>query len=126
MKKTIELMMTENVHSIGKEISLKVAAEQMRRFGIRHLPVLNSGNIVGVLSERDIFLMNKFSGKENFTVEDAMTQDPFVVAPDALFSEVSSAMAEHKYGCTIVAVDGKPLGIFTAVDGMRLLAAAYK
>lgn len=126
MKKTIEMVMSPNIHSIGSDIALGVAREQMKRFQIRHLPVLRAGAIVGILSDRDLLLMSKFSGSENFTVEDAMTADPFVAEPDTLLSEVVAVMAERKIGSVIVADNNKPVGIFTATDGMKLLAAIYK
>lgn len=126
MKKTIEMVMSPNIHSIGSDIALGVAREQMKRFQIRHLPVLRAGAIVGILSERDLLLMSKFSGSEKFTVEDAMTGDPFVAEPDTLLAEVVAVMAERKIGSVIVAEKNKPVGIFTATDGMKLLAAIYK
>lgn len=126
MKKTIEMVMTPNLHSIGAEIHLGTAQEQMNKYGVRHLPVLRAGKVIGMLSDRDIKRLSKFSGYTEFSVEDAMTSDPYVVAPDTPFAEVAETMAERKYGSVIIAEGNKPLGIFTAVDGMRLLAAVYK
>jgi len=126
MKKTIEMVMTPNLHSIGAEILLGTAREQMNKYGVRHLPVLQAGKVIGMLTDRDIKRLSKFPGYSDFSVEDAMTSDPYVVAPNTPFAEVAETMAERKYGSVIIAEGNKPLGIFTAVDGMRLLAAVYK
>ena len=60
---------------------------------------------------------------QGMRVEDIMVPDPYVVKPDAFLGSVALEMARHKYGCALV-VDGagKCIGIFTATDGMRLLA----
>ena len=52
-----------------------------------------------------------------------MTPDPFTVSPQAPLDGVVSEMAEHKYGCAIIVQEnGKIVGIFTAVDGLRALS----
>lgn len=124
MKKTMESVMTKLPHSIGEEIDLKVAEEQMKKFQIRHLPVLRRGKVVGIVSDRDLKLAVKYGN--NLTVADIMTPDPYLVGPDTELAEVFETMAEQKYGAVIVTDNDKPVGIFTAVDGMRLLSKVYK
>lgn len=124
MKKLMEAVMTKLPHSIGDDIDLSVAEEQMKKYQIRHLPVLNRGKVVGILTDRDVKLAVKFG--KGLTVGDVMTPDPYVVGPDANVSEVFGRMAEGKFGSVIVAEKEKPVGIFTAVDGMRLLSEIYK
>ncbi|HTM45941.1 MAG TPA: CBS domain-containing protein, partial [Polyangiaceae bacterium] len=50
------------------------------------------------------------------TVSDAMSPDPYVVAPETPVDEVVQTMARHKYGCAIVAQNHHVVGIFTTVD----------
>lgn len=126
MKKLMTMVMTENPHSIGADMSLRTAEEQMRKLGVRHLPVMSGGALVGILSDRDIKFVSKFPGYEKFKVEEAMTEEPYVVAPDAPFAAVAAIMAERKIGSVLVAERGRPKGIFTAVDGMKLLAEIYR
>ena len=53
-------------------------------------------------------------------VADVMVPNPYVVRPDTDLSEVVSEMAEHKFGSAIVQQsNGRVVGIFTAVDGLR-------
>jgi acetoin utilization protein AcuB len=94
----------------------------MRENQIRHLPVLEGGHLLGVVTDRDVKLASSFEGAERLTAEDVMTPDPYTVSPDTPAADVAREMAARKYGCAIVRQDnGKVVGIFTAVDGMRVL-----
>jgi acetoin utilization protein AcuB len=95
----------------------------MRGWGIRHLPVLDGGKLVGILSQRDALLIETLRDIDpaRVSVEDAMTSDVYLAGPDTPLIEVASAMAEHKYGCVVI-MDGPHLaGIFTTVDALRTL-----
>jgi acetoin utilization protein AcuB len=116
--------MTQTPHTIGRSQTLAVAHELMLRHDIRHLPVLDGGKLVGILSERDLLLLETFRGIDPRTVkvEEAMMPDPFVASPSAPAGEICRLMAQHKYGSVIVAEHGKVVGIFTAIDALRILA----
>ncbi|MBI3556285.1 MAG: CBS domain-containing protein [Deltaproteobacteria bacterium] len=119
--------MTAMPHTIGSDIPIKKAMEMMREFRIRHLPVQRAGQLIGVLSDRDIKLARSFQGPGELTVDDVMTPDPYVVAPDASLDEVAFNMAEHKYGCAIVRQsNGKVVGIFTDNDALRSLGETLR
>jgi acetoin utilization protein AcuB len=57
----------------------------MRRYQIRHLPVLREGKLVGMLSQRDLHFMETLSGvdPEKVPVGDAMSTDTYTVGPRA-------------------------------------------
>ena len=88
---------------------------------MRHLPVLDGGRIVGIVSERDLQLLETLRGVRpaDVRVEAAMTPDPYTVSPQASLSVVANEMARHKYGAAVVAERGRVLGIFTAVDALN-------
>ncbi len=118
----IQKFMTPMPHTVGRDIPIKTAITMMREHRIRHLPVQDGGKLVGVLTDRDIKLAASFEGAEDLIAEEVMTPDPYTVTPDAAADQVAREMAEHKWGCAIVQQDnGKVVGIFTAVDGMRVL-----
>ncbi|MBI3535457.1 MAG: CBS domain-containing protein [Deltaproteobacteria bacterium] len=114
--------MTAQPHSIGKDIALKTALNMMREYKIRHLPVQEGGKLIGLLTDRDLKLASAFQDAVNLTVEEVMTPDPYTVSPDVSFDEVVTTMSNHKYGCVIVQeMTSKVIGIFTAVDSLRVL-----
>src|SRR5689334_8077385 len=98
----IQKFMTTLPHTIGKDIPLKTALGLMREHRIRHLPVCESGKLVGVLTDRDLKLAASFTGSQELTVEEVMSPDPYTVTPEAPLDEVVLGMAEHKYGCAII------------------------
>jgi acetoin utilization protein AcuB len=117
--------MTRQPHTIGDEQTLANARERMHHWGVRHLPVLRGGHLVGVLSSRDIALVESLPGVdvERITVDDAMTEDPWTVTADAKLAEVARGMAEQKIGTAIVIEgDDTVVGVFTTTDALRALA----
>jgi acetoin utilization protein AcuB len=120
----IKRFMTPSPHAIGHDQTLKLARERMHQFGIRHLPVLDAGVLVGVISERDIALLAAISPAhaEDTLVEEAMSAEPYAVAPDEDIVAVVAYMAEHKYDCAVVIEHSKVVGVFTNHDSISLLA----
>lgn len=116
--------MTVHPHSIGPNRPLRAAHELMRAHRIRHLPVLDEGMLVGILSDRDLHLIETFKDVDpaEVAVSEAMTPDPFVVPGDALLSDVARTMWQRKLGSAVV-MDGDALvGIFTVTDATGALA----
>lgn len=118
---TIQKYMSTSPHSIGPDQPLSVAHRMMHEHKIRHLPVLHGGQLVGMLTERDVAMISALAGVDatKTTVDDAMAGSPYVVSPDAALDEVVAEMAERKYGSAIVASNGKVVGVFTTVDVCR-------
>ena len=119
----IQKFMTTSPHSIGREQTLARAHAVMRQHAIRHLPVLEGGTLVGLLSLRDAHLIETLKDVDpnTVTVEEAMTSSVYVVHPDAPLDEVAASMAEHKYGCAVVMQNQHVVGVFTTVDACRAL-----
>jgi acetoin utilization protein AcuB len=115
--------MTPTPQSIRADQTLSQAHLAMREYRVRHLPVLHEGKLVGIVSDRDLHLVEAFKGVDprELTVEDAMTPRPYHVDPDTPLDEVTDAMAEHKYGCAVVMKKHKVVGIFTTTDACRAL-----
>jgi acetoin utilization protein AcuB len=116
--------MTTQPYSIGEDQTMATAHRMMRAHHIRHLPVLAGGKLVGVLSDRDLRLVESLRDVDvdQVHVEEAMSANPYVVSPDAPIDEVVATMAEHKYGCAVVMHNHELVGIFTTVDACRAFA----
>jgi len=120
----VKKYMSPTPQTIGREAPLATAKEIMVGLAIRHLPVIQGEKVVGVLSDRDIQVL-EFLAKDHaeaLRVDDAMTRDVYVAAPETSLQEVVAAMAAGKFGSTVVVEAGKVRGIFTTIDALRALA----
>ena len=125
---SISRYMTRQPWTIGREAKISQADELMREHHIRHLPVLDAGKLIGILSQRDVYLFNRIISLDSEdTVGDAMTVDVYAAGSDDPVDTVVENMAEHKYGSAVV-VDkrGQVEGIFTTVDGMQVFAEVLR
>jgi acetoin utilization protein AcuB len=120
----VDHYMTHGPHSIGQEQTLIQAHQLMRQHNIRHLPVLHGGKLVGVLSDRDLHLIETLRDvdPERVTVEEAMSPTVYTVPPKASLDEVVREMAAHRYGCAVIVDNGKVVGVFTTVDALTAFA----
>jgi acetoin utilization protein AcuB len=121
---TVKEYMTPSPLTIAPTQSLTAAHKVMREHQVRHLPVLDGGRVVGMVSQRDLFLVESLPGAtpNEVQVEEAMVEDLFTVAPDAPIGEVVEHMIEKKLGSAIVRDEGdKVLGVFTTIDALRAL-----
>ena len=96
----------------------------MREHRIRHLPVLHGGRLVGIVSDRDLHLVETLRDidPDEVTVEDAMSPDLYAVGPDEALVHVVDTMAARKLGAAVVARGARVLGVFTTVDALHALA----
>lgn len=121
---TVGAYMTDNVHVIDMENTLPAARKLMEDHKIRHLPVVDGKNIVGLLSERDLSKLEGFPmlNMNLVSVPDAMSTLPYIVYPDTPLVDVLRAMREQRLGSAVVTdPNGKVVGIFTATDAVSIL-----
>jgi acetoin utilization protein AcuB len=118
--------MTAGPHTIGREQSLTAAKQLMHQNHVRHLPVLHAGKLVGVISERELDVIEALPGSKQLSVEDAMVPDVYTISDDAPLETVAADMARLKLGSAVVVKGGDVVGVFTAVDGLRALAELLK
>ena len=121
---TIQMYMTTSPHSVGRDQTLAHTQSFMRKHGLRHLPVLDGGQLVGIITDRDMKMIEALRDVDprSLKVEEAMATSVFCVGPDAPLDSVVEEMAERKYGCAVVMDNRKVVGIFTTVDVCTALA----
>lgn len=118
---TISKYMTTVPHTINVDCTIDDAKKIMRKYDIRHVPVISAGKIVGIITDRDITFIQAFKGVDSNVekVDQAMTTEPYTVSIDAPLDEVCLVMSENKYGSVLVEDNHKLVGIFTWVDALR-------
>jgi CBS domain-containing protein/osmotically-inducible protein OsmY len=113
------LMMTRGLIEIDGEASLAAAAHRMSWQGCRHLPVTRGGQVVGVISERDV-LRWKADGHlldgPSDIVREAMSAPAVVATPDEDLAEAAARMVASRVGCLPVVQHGRLVGMLTSTD----------
>ncbi len=109
--------------SLDADKAIVDAENLMRDNGIRHLPIVEGNQVVGILSDRDIKLAKSIvQAADAIQVRHVCHSDVYSVEPDTPIDVVVETMAEHQYGSAVVTQNGKLVGIFTTVDACRTLA----
>jgi CBS domain-containing protein len=127
---TVKDIMTTEVSTLGRNDTLDVADDLMTLERIRHLPVLDEGRVVGVVSQRDLFrsaLAVALGYGENaqkkllrtIRVKEVMHEPAITVSPEVTAKEAIRLMLEHKIGCLPVVEGHTLVGIVTETDILR-------
>jgi acetoin utilization protein AcuB len=116
--------MTASPLTVNCDQSLEFAKDLMKKNHIRHLPVLDGGALVGLISERDIDFIMNFKGVklDAEKVSDAMTTEPYSVEADTHLDDVCKVMATDKIGSVLVKDNKKLVGIFTWIDALNAMS----
>jgi acetoin utilization protein AcuB len=120
---TIERYMTPLPYTIEASATMEAAHLIMREHRIRHLPVMQGGELVGLLSVRDLHLLESLKDVDpaEVPVADAMSRRPYTVAGREPIDKVAAHMAAFKIGSALVVEDDIVTGIFTTHDALRAL-----
>jgi acetoin utilization protein AcuB len=117
---SIKAVMTPFPWKVRLDDPLSQATAVMRERNIRHLPVTDGDQLVGIITERDIRLVENAvrDSRKSATlkVRDACVIDAYVVDLSVPLDRVLAEMAERHIGSALVLKRGKLVGIFTSSD----------
>lgn len=122
---SVETAMTPWPHVVVAGRSLRTAAERMERLGIRHLPVLDEGRVVGLLGAEAVRVAFEILGDERagtLPVEQVARRGPYLVEPKTRLEVALRDMADRHTDCAVVVDEGRVVGVLTATDALRMLA----
>jgi acetoin utilization protein AcuB len=124
---SVKVAMTPFPYCIDVEASLGAAREMMVEHEIHHLPVTENGELVGVISGREVALGTAISSVRDPAheprVREACVLHAYVVEDTEPLDRVLAHMAEQRLGSALVTRRGKLVGVFTVTDACRHLAA---
>ncbi len=117
--------MTPFPYTVEITQTLEEARELMAEHDLRHLPVSEDEELLGVVSDRDIKWaldpVVDFGADKRLKVEDILRKDPYVVDLNTNLEVVLEEMIKRKIGSVLVTKNGRLAGIFTTSDA----CAAY-
>lgn len=125
-------LMTPDPETVSPDTTIAEVWDLMRDLDVRHIPVVDKGTLVGMLSDRDLAHLNVL---RVLTAEGAdalrrqlatpavqvMTSDVISVEPETDIGEVVSLLIEHRVGAVpvITAESRQIVGIISYVDVLR-------
>lgn len=123
---TIETIMTRAPRVVDALEDVRTTQALMDQYGIRHLPVIEDGKLLGIVSERDLraamAFLSQTRGEIGPPVMALCSRDPLVVAPTDRIDAVADQMGNRRLGSAVVVDDDVVIGIVTTVDICRVLA----
>ncbi len=122
-KLTVDQCMSPSPYTIECGASLAEAQAVMEKHKIRHLPVMDGGKLVGLLSMRDVHVLQALENVDPYavTVGKAAQESIYTVQVGTDLREVAANMGGYKYGSAVVLDGAKVVGIITTVNAMRVL-----
>jgi acetoin utilization protein AcuB len=116
-------VMTRTPAALHVTHSLRAAQRLFVDKGFQHLPVIQGGRLVGIVSDRDIsrFLAGRPQAAD-LEVSNAMTQDPVTVSLDTSIEDAAGLLVQQGFhSLPVVEKSGRLVGIVTASDLLRVL-----
>lgn len=120
----VEEFTTPNPITAREDTLVDELGQLMKKHGVRHIPIVKAGAVVGVVSDRDLRVVSCLSSKEKNLVRagDIMVPEPVTVSSDMSLEEVAFEMSERKIGSVLVRDENDEfLGIFTVTDALNAL-----
>ena len=133
MSERVRDIMGTKLVTIPASERLSTVEDIMTLGHVRHMPVVQGGKLVGVVSERDLLraslsVLSDHRDEERraflnvVEIGRVMSTPPIVVEPDASIEEAALIMAEKKIGCLPVIDGDELLGMITETDVLRWVA----
>jgi len=117
---TVKDVMTPFPHFIDVASGVDEARQVLATRGIRHLPVKDGGELVGLVTDRDLEVAIVAGEGRAIALSELCVKELYVVELHTPVDAVVDAMSRNKVGCALVVRDGKLAGIVTTSDVCRL------
>lgn len=117
-------VMMPPVYVLAPTDSLTVARETMHDHAVRHLPVVDDGRLVGVITLSDLYAAEAIlaADPDETPVDALMARELYAVEPGTPLADVVDEMARRHLGSALVVERGRLVGMFTTTDACRQLA----
>jgi len=129
----VENWMNPNVITVDADDSMLDATKILKEHNIRHLPVLEKGKLVGVITDRDLKRASPSDATSleahellyliaNIKVREIMTRNPITVPYNFTIEEAAEILLQAKIsGMPVVDKDGDVIGTITQTDLFKVL-----
>lgn len=133
----ISEIMTDHVITLNKSDDLETAERLFKTWKIRHIPVVNGKQIIGMLSYTDLLRISFADATDEndydvdsivynmFTIEQVMAKNLISVPPTATIKEVAEILAKKEFHALPVVENNELVGIVTTTDLINYLIEQF-
>ncbi|WP_298327548.1 CBS domain-containing protein [uncultured Dokdonia sp.] len=133
----VSSIMTSNMITLHKTDSLEHAEQLFKNHSIRHIPVVDGKNIIGILSYTDLLRISFADAIDEdeqdvdtivynmFTIEQVMAKKLVTVTTDTTVKEVAEILANKEFHALPVLQEGSLVGIVTTTDLIQFLLEQF-
>ncbi|WP_243416283.1 CBS domain-containing protein [Flavobacterium sp. HTF] len=128
--------MTKSVVTVNQNDSLKEVVTKLRSNSIRHIPVVNGKEVIGIISRTDINRLTfgaLFDGQEGadeaildmLSISQIMTSKPKTISSETIIKDLAEIFVKEEFHALPVVDNGQLKGIVTTTDVIRYLIEQY-
>ena len=132
----VSTIMTKNVVKLNLADDLTKAESLFKKNHIRHIPVVNSNKIIGMLSYTDLLRISFADAVDDdeiidvtvynmFSVEQVMARNLVKVSPDTTIKQVAEILSKNEFHALPVCEGDLLVGIVTTTDLIKYLINQY-
>lgn len=120
-------IMTKSVETIGNDASLRFAATLMENENVGFLPVMRGGEMIGVITDRDITVraVSRGLSPDETIVEQAMTEGVIALPENSDVEDAADLMDQHKVRRLVVTDENESLVGVVSLDKLSLYIGRY-
>ncbi|MBI4018273.1 MAG: CBS domain-containing protein [Candidatus Aenigmarchaeota archaeon] len=115
----VKEIMSAKLKKIEPDETIRFAAQIMNKYGIGSLIVVDSFELSGIITERDILKAFAEGKSPDTPVKSIMTRKVVMITPDTTLEQAAKLMTKHKIKRLPVCKENVCVGIVTATDLMK-------
>ena len=136
-REPISHIMTKSVVTVNQNDDLRKVVEKLKSNSIRHIPVVNGKEVVGIISRTDVNRLTfgaLFDGQEGvdeaildmLSISQVMTSKPRTLPSDTIIKDVAEVFAKEDFHALPVIDQGELKGIVTTTDVIKYFLEQYQ
>lgn len=124
---TVQQFVKNEMKFVEPETTTIEVFQMMQKNNIHHLPVVQNGKAIGIISDRDVSFVGKTGNSLNLSAQDIMTPDPITVDNEMSIPHAINLMRQNRVNSVLIKDKTEAvIGIFTSTDALDILAEHYQ
>lgn len=122
MNESVSNIMIRELTMLGSEEKVGRAAEIFKTKRIHHLPIVDNGNLVGLITTYDLWKRHiQPEDFEKIVIKDIMTKDLIKLSPDDKIGTAAELFLDNRFHALPIVDGGKIVGLITTFDVLRYM-----